>query len=89
MADKLVIVYSTAGHGQAEIIKGALEAAGIPAEISQESAGTVFGFTVGEMGLAHILVAAEQVAEALAFLEAMQRGDLTNDTLDNNEGEGE
>ena len=88
MSNRLVSVYTVAGHGQAEVIKGMLEATGIPAEISQESAGLVYGFTVGGMGLAHILVAAEHEAEARALLEAMQRGDLSgDDAMDETGGE--
>jgi len=90
MSNKLVSVYTVAGHGPAEVIRGVLEAAGIPAEISQESAGMVYGFTVGGLGLAHILVAAEHEAEARALLEAMRRGDLmSDDELDETSGEDE
>ncbi len=76
MAHKLVVVHTTAGLPQANLIKSLLEAAGIPAEISQESAGAVYGFTVGALGLADILVPEEHAAEAKALLEAMRRGEL-------------
>ena len=76
MNGKPVVVYTAAGQFKAAVIKSLLEAAGIPAEISQEGAGNVFGFTVGAMGLADILVAEEHQAEARALLEAMERGEL-------------
>ena len=82
MTHDLVVVFTTAGPGYADIIKGTLLAAGIPAETSREGAGAVFGFTVGAMGLVDILVPANRAAEAQALLAAMQRGDLSEDQDD-------
>ena len=76
MTHQLVVVYTAAGQMQANLIKGMLEASGIPAELSQEGAGAVYGFTVGTMGMVDILVAEEHAAEAEALLAAMQRGEL-------------
>jgi hypothetical protein len=76
MTQSLAVVYTAAGRIEANIVKGMLEAAGIPVELSQESAGTVYGFTVGAMGLVEILVPEQRAVEAKALIEAMQRGEL-------------
>jgi hypothetical protein len=76
MTQSLAVVYAAAGRIEANIVKGMLEAAGIPVELSQESAGTVYGFTVGTMGLVEILVPEQRAEEARALIEAMRRGEL-------------
>ena len=83
MNDKLVVVYTAAGQLNAQVIKGLLEAAGIPAVISQEGAGDVFGFTIGPLGLADILVTEEQAAAARDLLEAMEHGELETEEEEN------
>ena len=80
MRQKLVVVYTTAGAVQANIIKGMLEAAGIPATLSQESAGATFGFTVGALGMVDVLVPETHASEAEALLAAMQEGELEDDS---------
>jgi len=93
MSHKLVVVHSTAGQLQANIIKSLLEAEGIPTEIAQEGAGVAFGFTVGTLGIADILVPEAYEAQARSVLAAMQKGDLeedksaTTDFTDYTEGE--
>ena len=79
MPEPLMVVYTAVGPGEAEIVKGALMAAGIPAETSREGAGAVYGFTVGPLGMIDILVAAEHAAQAEELLAAMRRGDLSDD----------
>ena len=76
MTHPLVVVYTTAAQLEANIIKGLLEAAGLPAVISQEGAGAAFGFTVGALGMVDILVAEKDAAEAEKLIAAMQRGQL-------------
>jgi len=80
MPEHLVVVYTAVGPGQADIIKSALLAAGIPAETSREGAGAAYGFTVGPMGMVDILVPEDYAAQAEDLLEAMRRGDLTDDS---------
>ena len=84
MTQSLAVVYTAAGRIEADIVKGMLEAAGIPVELSQESAGTVYGFTVGTMGLVEILVPEQRADEAKALIEAMQRGELEEEFSDPN-----
>ena len=76
MTHQWVVVHSTAGQLQANIIKSLLEAEGIPTEIAQEGAGVAFGFTVGPLGIADILVPQAYAAQARTLLTAMQSGDL-------------
>jgi len=80
MPEHLVVVYTAVGPGQADIIKSALLAAGIPAETSREGAGAAYGFTVGPLGMVDILVPEDYAAQAENLLEAMRRGDLTDDS---------
>ena len=79
MTPNLVTVFTAAGQMQASLIKSFLEAHGIPTLVVQESAGVVYGLTVGLMGNAEILVAEEHAQEARELLEAMERGELTTD----------
>ncbi len=79
MSERLIVVFTTAGPGQADIIKSALVAAGIPAETSREGAGAAYGFTVGPMGMVDILVPEGYAAQAEELLAAMRRGDLNDD----------
>lgn len=78
---KLVVVYTAAGQLQANIVKGLLEANGIPVALSQESAGATYGFTVGAMGLVDLLVTEDRRPEAEALLAEMARGELESFNL--------
>ena len=79
MSQRLVVVYTAAGPGLADIVKGSLLAAGIPATTAREGAGAAYGITVGPLGVVDILVPEEDVDQAQALLSAMQRGDLNDD----------
>jgi len=87
MSARLVVVYTAAGPGRADIIKSALVAAGIPAETSREGAGAAYGLVVGPLGMVDILVPEEDAAQAEELLAAMRRGDLSddNDAIDDGE----
>ncbi|MCI0520769.1 MAG: DUF2007 domain-containing protein [Chloroflexi bacterium] len=64
----------TSGDLQAEILRGLLEAQGIPARLSQEGAGKALGLTVGPLGEVEILVAPEDEAAALQVLADYRDG---------------
>ncbi len=64
---ELVVVYTTHGALRAEIIKGKLESAGIPAIIRAESQN-VIPMTVDGIGKAEVLVARAREQEARAVL---------------------
>ena len=69
MDNRLVTVYETQGILTAELIKGKLEAAGIPALLKYESAGIVLGVTVDGLGKVVVQVPASAEEEALAILD--------------------
>jgi hypothetical protein len=64
----MVEVYTSQGHMRANAAKLKLEAAGIPAILSYESAGRIFGLTVDGIGQVRVLVPQEREAEALEIL---------------------
>ncbi|HAE60570.1 MAG TPA: hypothetical protein DCG54_13970 [Anaerolineae bacterium] len=57
---------------EAEIIKAALEAQGLVVELFKESAGTVYGLTVGMLGKIEVAVHSEDFAAAQAWLDAYE-----------------
>jgi hypothetical protein len=71
-----------AGDLQAEILKGLLEAQGIPVVLSQEGAGQTFGLTVGRLGEVDILVPTHLVPQAQQVLDDYVQGkfDSTGDS---------
>ena len=82
------LVAKAHGHVDAEMIKIFLEAAGIPAQIFQESLGITYGLTVGSLGEVDILVPAENEAEALQLLEDMESGVLEQPPVETETEEG-
>ncbi len=77
----LVVVYRAKGLIEGEIIKGFLEAQGIRASVSQEAAGKIYGLTVGDLGIAEILVRAEDKDKAVALLREVEAGEFANEIL--------
>ncbi len=65
---ELVVVYQSMGMLGAEVIKGKLESAGIPAVLKYESASTVFPVVGGGMGEVQVLVSKSREQEALDLL---------------------
>lgn len=82
MLHSLVTVYTVSGQVEANIIKSMLEAAGIPVMVVQEGAGRAYGFTVGLMGKADILVPEQHAEAAQKLLAEMERGELTDEVDD-------
>ena len=83
MTEKQWVAAGTAsGELQAELLRGLLEAQGIPARLSQEGLARVYGFTVGPMAEVEILVPDHQLSEALAVLESYKAGDFELDDED-------
>jgi hypothetical protein len=56
------------GQADAAIIRGRLEADGIPAQVQQEPAGAAIGLTVGRLGQVKVLVPEPLVEAALDIL---------------------
>ena len=79
MPERLVVVYTAASPGLADIVKSALQAAGLAVTTSREGAGAAYGFTVGPLGMVDVLVPAEDAYAAEALVDAMKRGELNDD----------
>jgi hypothetical protein len=56
------------GPAHAEILRGRLEAEGIPARVLREPAGSVYGLTVGLLGQIDVVVPQEYAAQARDLL---------------------
>lgn len=69
-------IYTAYGQLAGEMIRLLLEAQSIPVILLQESAGTVYGLTVGPLGEVRILVPTNRVRESLEILQAMEEGKL-------------
>jgi len=70
------VVFVANGMLEAESVKILLESFGIPAFTNQESAGTVYGLTVGPLGEVEVVVPIEKVKEAKQVIEDMKSGKL-------------
>lgn len=69
----LVTVYVVQGLLRANVIRGALESAGIPVVLKYESVGPVIGITVDGLGRVEIQVPVEWEKEARDLLNAEPR----------------
>ncbi len=87
MSDPLVVVCTVEGRLEAERIRSWLEAEGIPAMVSQEGAGQVYGLTLGLLGEADVLVPAARAAEAQALLADMPCAEAGGDESGSSEPE--
>ena len=65
---ELVVVYISHGPLAAQVVKGKLESAGIPAMLKSEAQNT-FPFTIDGMGEVKVLVTKEHEAEARELIE--------------------
>jgi hypothetical protein len=72
------LVYRASGSMEAEVIKGRLEASGIPALLDAES--QMLPFSVSNMGEVRILVPSERAEEARELLGA--EGDEEDEEVD-------
>jgi hypothetical protein len=63
-----VTVHKTNGITDAEILKNMLESFGIPARVSYESAGRIYGLIVDGMGVTALLVPENRAREAQDIL---------------------
>lgn len=77
-----VLVDEVSGGIQAEILRGLLEANGIPVWLNQEGAGRAYGLTIPTLGAVQILVPSDVEKQALDLLEAYYKGELIDDDID-------
>ena len=69
MGEKLVDVYIATGEAEAYIVKGKLEAAGIPCLLRSNAVRSVYMFTIDGMGEIRVAVNESMADEALKILE--------------------
>ena len=80
---RLISVYS-GNYLQAHIVKGRLESEGVPALLSYEGAGLIYGVTVDGLGEARVMVPEDMAEEAEAIVADQAYGepeDMTEDEL--------
>ncbi len=73
-----VVIETTAGDLPAEILRGLLEAQGIPVMLSQEGAARAMGINVGPFGEVEILVPAGLAEQARQVLDEYEAGGFAN-----------
>lgn len=64
-----VVVYTSMGPLAAEVVKGRLESAGIPALLKYESVGRVYGLTLDGLGEVQVLVSKDREQQARSLIE--------------------
>lgn len=79
--DDLVSVFKAYGELDGEMVRTFLEAQGIPAMVSSESLGRIYGATVGEIGASTIYVNVANEAKARELLEKMLNGEFVDEKL--------
>ncbi|MBN2565014.1 MAG: DUF2007 domain-containing protein [Candidatus Eisenbacteria bacterium] len=67
--ESLSVACTASGEMEAETIKSALEAAGIPTELRIEAAQRLFAVTVDGLGAVRVLVPTDRLQEAKAIIE--------------------
>jgi hypothetical protein len=73
--EEYVLAYTIDGGLKAQTLCVLLQSFGIQAIQNQESAGLVYGLTVGPLGEAKIYVPKSQLQAAQEILEAWERGE--------------
>ncbi len=69
MTKKLVEVYKAKSEGEAQVIKGMLEAFGIPSLLQSNVAPSIHVFTVDGLGYVKVMVNIEQAEEAKRLID--------------------
>jgi len=81
MSEEIVVVETTSGMIEAEILRGLLESMNISVCLSHESAGKIYALGVGRLGRVDLMVPADQVDEARRIIADYHAGRL----IDNDE----
>jgi hypothetical protein len=74
-----VIVETTSGMIEAEIIRGLLESRGLTVQLFQESAAKIYGLGVGRLGRVDLVVPCDQENEARQIVADYHAGRLIDD----------
>ena len=80
------VVDSVSGDLNAEMLRGLLEAQGIPVMLSQEGAGRAIGINVGALGEVEILVPTSSKSKAKQIIQEYYAGDFESEE-DQNTGD--
>jgi hypothetical protein len=83
------MIYVAFGPLHAETIKLMLEAAGFHVITRQESAGIVYGLTVGSLGEVQILVPEDEASDARKMVEDMDAGRLSGVDIKDDENQND
>ena len=79
----LETVYRVSGLLRAQVIKGRLEASGIPALLDYESVGPVIGITIDGLGEVRVMVPIDRAEEARELIAGGDdEGDIEMDNED-------
>ena len=75
------------GELQAEVVRGLLEAQGIPVHLSQEGVARAYGLGVGPLSEVDVLVPEDYLSVAEGVMESYQAGEFEEmgDQLDENQ----
>ena len=74
MSEEIVVVETTSGMMEAEILRGLLESMNISVCLSHESAGQIYALGVGRLGRVDMLVPADQADEARRIIADYHAG---------------
>lgn len=84
---KLVTIYAASGMLTAQVIKGKLASAGIPALLAYESLGPIYGLTVDGLGMVRVQVPERYAADARALIAGEEdAAEDLGDYADDDEG---
>ena len=78
MTQKLVVVHTASSMMETALLKSRLEAEGIPVLVSQEGAAQAYGFSIGPIARADILVPEDRAEEAKAVVAEVLRDEGGN-----------
>ena len=84
-----VVVWEAANLMEAQIVKGRLESAGIPAIVRGETAGAIFGLTTGGLAAVEVLVPGPLADKAIQLLNEDVTGDDEPELEETTDGEAE
>ena len=71
-----IVVSKVSGEFVAELLRGLLDAQGIPVQLFNKGTGRAFGFSVGPLSEVEILVPESREAEAMQVIEHYEAGDF-------------
>ena len=75
-----VVVYVTYNHGEAHIVSGRLESAGVPNMVHVQPGASAMGIAVGALGKIYILVNPDDQDEAISLIRGDDNPELPDQT---------